>query len=918
VSVSTSYPGIYIQELSSSSHAIVPAPTSIAAFVGYSHPFQTTNFNVAQQCFSFNDYQTFFGPLFSSGLVDASLPRAVNQFFLNGGSTAWVVGLQAGLFDSNDDLIPSMPVFGLASGQANASGATASGGTAAATFTVNAANLVPTISSLSPASIPLNTPSFDLTINGSNFVPGATVSWTPQPPGAPVATTPVSDTQLIVHNLNLGAAANDLPNTAGVVQITVTNPGAPTSAAAALTVSAASGPAAISSFSPGSVAAGSPSFVLTINGSNFVSGATISWTPNTPTTAPTATFVSSTQLTLSVTPGAAVGDFPNSAGPVTITVTNLGQPASPSSTFTVTSSNPTPVLSSLSPASVIAGGEAFTLTLNGSNFVPASTVTLSNGASPTTVFVNNSQLMVTVPASAIASATTSLTVSVSNPVIGGGGGTSAAIPLAVNAGGLPAPTISSVSPASVTAGYTAPLTLTINGANFVPGSTVSLNGAPLPAAAVSVVSATQLTIQAPAFPAGPVSVTVTNPSNGVGIVFTAKEFTDILPMTVTIANVRNNGGTFDAVITYGSRIETYRGIQLNGTGNQQPAGVINAVSKLVQVAAAAGGYGTTIAPQQISLKFTLPSTLNTCFSAADYLPVFEDASSLDNLEIFNLLLVPGVTAFEVVSAALAFAEKKRAFAILDPPPQAPAFGSSAATPQPIQYWMEGLYGPSGPVLPLSQNGALYFPYLNSNDPITGNNIPMAPSGFVAGVYASTDASRGVWKAPAGLATNVKNTTGPVLSGVMNDPEQGVLNLDSINCLRTFSGAGTVVWGSRTLVAGNSAYQQSKYVPVRRMTLFIEQTLLANLRWVVFEPNDQNLWIAIKSTIEAFLLSLYRQDALQGATPDDAFQVKCDSTTTTPTDQQNGIVNIVVAFAPLKPAEFVIIQIAQLAGQTAGS
>jgi uncharacterized protein len=176
----------------------------------------------------------------------------------------------------------------------------------------------------------------------------------------------------------------------------------------------------------------------------------------------------------------------------------------------------------------------------------------------------------------------------------------------------------------------------------------------------------------------------------------------------------------------------------------------------------------------------------------------------------------------------------------------------------------------------------------------------------------------VWKAPAGLATLVLNTTGPVVSGTLNDPQQGVLNLDAINCLRSFSGIGTVVWGARTLVASNTAYQQSMYVPVRRMTLFIEQTLLANLRWVVFEPNDEPLWTAIKTSIEAFLLSLFRQGALQGSTPSEAFQVKCDSTTTTPDDQATGIVNVVVAFAPLKPAEFVIIKIAQLAGQTAGA
>jgi uncharacterized protein len=232
--------------------------------------------------------------------------------------------------------------------------------------------------------------------------------------------------------------------------------------------------------------------------------------------------------------------------------------------------------------------------------------------------------------------------------------------------------------------------------------------------------------------------------------------------------------------------------------------------------------------------------------------------------------------------------------------------------------MEGLGSPTGPSLPRSQNGAIYFPYLVSNDPITDNNVPMAPSGFIAGLYAATDAARGVWKAPAGLATLVLNTTGPVVSGTLNDPQQGVLNLDAINCVRNFSGVGTVVWGARTLVAKNTAYQQSMYVPVRRMTLFIEQTLLANLRWVVFEPNGEQLWTAIKTSIEGFMLSLFRQGALQGSTPSEAFQVKCDATTTTPDDQTNGIVNVVVAFAPLKPAEFVIIKIAQLAGQTAGS
>jgi uncharacterized protein len=151
---------------------------------------------------------------------------------------------------------------------------------------------------------------------------------------------------------------------------------------------------------------------------------------------------------------------------------------------------------------------------------------------------------------------------------------------------------------------------------------------------------------------------------------------------------------------------------------------------------------------------------------------------------------------------------------------------------------------------------------------------------------------------------------------MTDQRQGTLNPKGINCLRSFPGVGTVVYGARTLVGSdtNTAFQQSKYVPVRRMTLFIKQTLYRNLGWVVFEPNDEPLWVAIRTSIEAFMLSLFNQGAFQGSTPSQAFQVKCDKSTTTQQDINNGIVNIIVAFAPLKPAEFVIVKIAQLAGQ----
>jgi uncharacterized protein len=150
---------------------------------------------------------------------------------------------------------------------------------------------------------------------------------------------------------------------------------------------------------------------------------------------------------------------------------------------------------------------------------------------------------------------------------------------------------------------------------------------------------------------------------------------------------------------------------------------------------------------------------------------------------------------------------------------------------------------------------------------------------------------------------------------MTDQRQGVLNQAGVNCIRNFPGIGPVVFGARTSVSANPSFQDWKYVPVRRMALFLEQTLYANLGWVVFEPNAEPLWTAIRSSIESFMLGLFRQQAFQGTTPSDAFQVKCDNQTTTQDDINNGIVNIVVAFAPLKPAEFVVIQIAQLAGQT---
>ena len=138
----------------------------------------------------------------------------------------------------------------------------------------------------------------------------------------------------------------------------------------------------------------------------------------------------------------------------------------------------------------------------------------------------------------------------------------------------------------------------------------------------------------------------------------------------------------------------------------------------------------------------------------------------------------------------------------------------------------------------------------------------------------------------------------------------------VNCLRAFPTIGRVVWGARTWAGADALASQWKYIPVRRLALYIEETLYRGTQWVVFEPNDTPLWAQIRLNIGAFMHGLFRQGAFQGSRPQDAYLVKCDSETTTQADIDAGVVNIIVGFAPLKPAEFVIIKLQQLAGQTA--
>src|SRR5439155_14319525 len=213
----------------------------------------------------------------------------------------------------------------------------------------------------------------------------------------------------------------------------------------------------------------------------------------------------------------------------------------------------------------------------------------------------------------------------------------------------------------------------------------------------------------------------------------------------------------------------------------------------------------------------------------------------------------------------------------------------------------------------ARNAALYFPRVEEADPLSRGQIDtFVPCGVIAGVMARTDVQRGVWKAPAGIDASLNGISG--LEVNLTNAENGQLNPLGINCLRTFPVFGRVVWGSRTARGADQLADDYKYVPVRRMALFLEESLFRGTQWVVFEPNDEPLWAQIRLNIGAFMQQLFRQGAFQGATPREAYFVKCDRTTTTQADINLGVVNILVGFAPLKPAEFVVIKIRQMAGQ----
>lgn len=322
----------------------------------------------------------------------------------------------------------------------------------------------------------------------------------------------------------------------------------------------------------------------------------------------------------------------------------------------------------------------------------------------------------------------------------------------------------------------------------------------------------------------------------------------------------------------------------------------------------AGADGETLQPNTADFETQLLNT-QTWWSGS---PLVTGYALLGSVPIFNLLCVPGENLAVSVGAMQSFCAQNRAFLIVDAPKNVATFtgSSSLSALGPIS----GDGTPVSLVDPSASNSAYYFPWVSAPDPSAGFRPALfPPCGFVAGIYAATDASRGVWKAPAGIDASLTGTLG--LQYVITDMQNGLLNPLGINCLRQFPNFGEVVWGARTIAGSDALGSQWKYIPIRRLALFIESSLYTGTQWAVFEPNAEPLWGQVRLSIGTFLQGLFLQGAFAGTTPQQAYFVKCDDENNTDATTALGILNVTVGFAPLYPAEFVVIQIQQIMNQS---
>lgn len=354
--------------------------------------------------------------------------------------------------------------------------------------------------------------------------------------------------------------------------------------------------------------------------------------------------------------------------------------------------------------------------------------------------------------------------------------------------------------------------------------------------------------------------------------------------------------------------ENYPMLNLEGDDKLYAVEVVNGQSKLVSLDYI-GPMVTGAYPDEIDGKF-LSGGDNGGLADATQLTGADGAlMALEGIQpfIFNLLCLPAVGAMPggqatvAIANAQAYCAKKRAFFIVDIP-------SDVDSTEKMLSWVDD-YGNAE-----AYHMAVYFPRLIIPDPLQDfrpRNV--GASGTMAGIYSRTDTSRGIWKAPAGINAVLQ---GAEVAVNITDDQNGLLNPRGVNGLRSFPVYGNISWGARTLAGADALSSEWKYINVRRLFNYVEESLFQSLKWAVFEPNDEVLWSKIRTQVATFLAGLYSQGAFVGAGEGSSYFVICDGTNTTPVDIDLGMVNVDIGIAPVKPAEFIVLRFSQIAGQTA--
>lgn len=946
------YPGVYIEELPSGVHTIAGVATSIAAFVGWAPQGPVDKAMLVE---SWSDFQTKFGGLDFRSYLGYS----VNQFFGNGGQQLYIVRL---VWDGSLPPAPGTTPVPCVTARAVGVGLATSVITATAGSVSGASTLTAGMPILQSIAItPANPPWLQL---GQTLQINATATYSDGTKKDVTGTATWSSSAKTVATISSSGLSTAVAPGTSILAATI---GAVT-ASVAVTVSAAT----LASIS---VTPGNPSIAVGQNQQFTATGtysdgksqdltAIVTWSSATLATATiiaaglakgvaagssiitstlgavsgitTLTVVAAVIQSISVTPSSPPWLQPTKTQQFKATATySDGTSKDVTSTATWSSAN-------VMVATVNASGLAAAVAA-GSSLITATSGAVSGSATLTVTTATLSAIAVTPAAPAIPvgltlqlTATGSYSDGTSQDLTGSVSWTSATISVAtVNISGLTtgastgtsvitaalgpvsgkitltvtAPVLSKIAvtplTSSIPSGQAQQFTAT---GTFSDGSTQNLTGSVTWSSSVPPVATVSAGGLATAVaPGGTLTLFAANPG----------QWGNNLQVGVAVQSANPN--RFGLQVLNGGRVvENFVNLSVTPTDPQYVVTLIDNDSQYISfidpatntpvvptaapaatptgspISLSGGADGSVLVPASDG-NFELALTSNP--SAGVYL--------LDRIHIFNMLCVPAETDAPTIQNLQAYCFKKRAFYIVDSPQTATtsnliASGPVGSTPGSLT----GQY---------SINAAYYYPWVQAPDPLFGNRPALfPPSGFAAGIYAATDASRGVWKAPAGIDASLSGTSG--LQYVVTDLENGDLNVQAINCLRQFKVYGDVVWGARTLQGNDQAGSQWKYVPIRRMALFLESSLYDGTQWVVFEPNDEALWGQIRLNVGAFMQGLFLQGAFQGTTPQQAYFVKCDAENNPQSSINLGIVYILVGFAPLYPAEFVVIQIEQIAGQ----